>query len=1509
DRVREKPRDRVREAGPDSYHEVDWREREKRRYGDRRPNGRASMSEQADYGDQEYERRKGDTFPRMTRPSKDLEGRIPLPIHEGGCHMGTPKELSYETEREKDRRRYRDMDTQSERERARYKEDLRKKDMRRLGKHEGETQRGKEKEFDSEMKDSKRESYPGIYDHLAVRDRERDRSGREGDRYRQRDREGRYNSREAESFSDRECRVERHRDVERNKKRDTKSEGDSDGDAGKERRRKDDSKHKLYRSEGDSDTQQMMDRMRERDRRREREVVRWRETPRQRERETVYQNQYRDPERDRMRDSRDKRDYSDRDAYLYPTERRYKEKERTRCLEQVEIEEREKRRRRENRETDRSKHRPRAEITTGCDVEDEQNRVIQENVEDRETEVTSNIDKQKVEERKEKEQEGKSVQREEENGESVAVKETNAVKTKPKFRKMWLEPRTGGERKGNSLEEEYIERERAKERYVQRYGAGKTTEEVEDPEREKMSREDRYRELEKAGEFMRGHEEERKTCERETRGKEEQMERENVKDNTEEIDREEERGKGKYCSGENEEGSEGELEGERDRVTSADDGFVTVSSGGDDAEEDNFEDCKEFWDGRVGDDLSGQSKCMQDEIKNQTENENEDHKEKKGPLKVFCVIGQTLPRSKLTDHVDEEATGQHSDQDLQVEANVTHVKEPPEKDGYTEQDVERAMGDLTLSHKQDKDDCDTKREGGRSNEQPTLDVRSLEDQMIPPSESLEKDTQQPEAACDENGTDASETLQGEKEATGDPVEMYISDDPWETSEERKRCSTAPHLTWAKSVVKEILDPGVTAEKEHTRGSVMHVDTQTITRTESKGDTDDWREEKELLEAEVELQGGMETESNEESEDDLLDPSSVRNTVSSEGEAESERGKLGAEKTDRMKEVVLSSSSFRDLGNEARIRRRGIRKTAEKHKEGEEDEGVGRDRRTRIFNESDEDDDELCFTWSELDMRKVTESLSRTRKRNSKFFNSQLYQEYSEVVLNREIQLSHSDSIARSRDPSPIRSSSSPNHSPKLPRRPPPPRPPAPLHPYTLSQENSFKSLVVPQQSINRPPSPRLSISPSSPTLWQDLPGVRTSTEFSKLAEDERRLQEVRFEVVTSEASYCHSLDIVVENFVMSKQLNVLLSSQDKNWLFSRLTDVVDISHSFLSQLEERVESDVLHFTLCDIIIKHCPRFRKVYVPYLTNQSYQDKTYQRLMDGNHEFRRVVEKLERNPVCQRLPLRSFLILPFQRITRLKLLVQNIVKRTASKTKDEALAIKVMKLLEKMIQDSNDSISQMKNIESLVSLNARVDFECRTLPLISQSRRLVREGPTIELRDFSLKQNERSVYLHLFNDYLLVSLRKEGGRFTVIDHAPVSELRVENCRFKLHSLQKNLFRLHMVNQALLLRTDTQADKLRWISALSRPYAEIDFGAVQDFPQVQCIRAYVGQQPDELSLEKADVLLVHEQSTDGWVEGTRLSDRQRGWAPDSHVETIGSDKTKKRNLLDTMKIATAAL
>ncbi|XP_014896256.1 trichohyalin [Poecilia latipinna] len=571
-----------------------------------------------------------------------------------------------------------------------------------------------------------------------------------------------------------------------------------------------------------------------------------------------------------------------------------------------------------------------------------------------------------------------------------------------------------------------------------------------------------------------------------------------------------------------------------------------------------------------------------------------------------------------------------------------------------------------------------------------------------------------------------------------------------------------------------------------------------------------------------------------------------------------------------------------------------------------------------LEEEEEEDDDFDFkddndfkskSWGEAELRNALNS--NIKKNRKSFYNRpQLYQQYNEESQNIEIlRQSRSDTLTVGEG-----NSRSPLPSPPPARRPLPPLPACP-HPHSLSYSvcghSSATTLSLPDrsQSERRASSPSLSVSlTQSSLLWRDLPNVCNNPELMKLTDDQRRLQEVRFEVVTSEASYCRSLDIVVLHFVKNKELGKLLTTQDKNWLFSRLTEVRVISHRFLAKLEERVESDVLQFTVCDIIAQQCRRFRKVYVPYLTNQSYQDATYQRLMNDNPQFKRIVDNLEKSQVCQRLPLRSFLVLPFQRITRIKLLVQNIVKRTTPGTVEAENTIKALTHLERIIQESNDSITEMKTIESLVSLSGKVEFvDCKTLPLISQKRRLVKEGPITQLMDFSLKQTERTIYLHLFNDYLLVSTQKEGGRFTVIDHCPVEDLRTEDFRVKILTLQKNSFRLHLAQNSLLLRTETKSDKLRWISALSRTCPAVDFSTAENLAQMQCIRAYIAQQPDEMSVEKADIILVHQDSGDNWIEGIRLSDQHFGWVPNSHLQVISNDKVKKRNLSDALTLTKA--
>ncbi|XP_020853788.1 rho guanine nucleotide exchange factor 5 [Phascolarctos cinereus] len=518
-------------------------------------------------------------------------------------------------------------------------------------------------------------------------------------------------------------------------------------------------------------------------------------------------------------------------------------------------------------------------------------------------------------------------------------------------------------------------------------------------------------------------------------------------------------------------------------------------------------------------------------------------------------------------------------------------------------------------------------------------------------------------------------------------------------------------------------------------------------------------------------------------------------------------------------------------------------------------------------------------------KKPREVMGTVARRCSKFINSShlLYQEYSDVALNKEIQNQQRlDSLIEGSSPA----------SPRQPRRSP----------------------VTPDSYLQR-----LSIA-SSASLWQDIPRVRNSTMLLSMTHENQKLQEAKFELIMSEASYLRSLHVAVDHFQLSSQLRSTLSNQEHQWLFSRLQDVRDVSTMFLSDLEENFEHDIFTFHVCDVVLTHAPAFRRVYLPYVTNQTYQERTFQSLLNSNSNFREVLEKLESDPICQRLSLKSFLILPFQRITRLKLLLQNILKRTQPGSPEEAEATEAHHALEELIRDCNNNVQRMRRTEELIYLSQKIEFECKIFPLISQSRWLVKSGELTALESsvspgLRRKLATRPVHLHLFNDCLLLSRPREGNRFLVFDHAPFSSVRGEKCEMKLHGPHKNLFRLFLRHNAqgtqaeFLFRTETQSEKLRWISALALPREELDLLECHDSPQVQCLRSYKPRENDELALEKADVVMVTQQSSDGWLEGMRLSDGERGWFPLSHVEFITNSDVRKRNLSEAHRVKTAKL
>ncbi|KAM9801266.1 LOW QUALITY PROTEIN: ephexin-1-like [Neosynchiropus ocellatus] len=460
------------------------------------------------------------------------------------------------------------------------------------------------------------------------------------------------------------------------------------------------------------------------------------------------------------------------------------------------------------------------------------------------------------------------------------------------------------------------------------------------------------------------------------------------------------------------------------------------------------------------------------------------------------------------------------------------------------------------------------------------------------------------------------------------------------------------------------------------------------------------------------------------------------------------------------------------------------------------------------------------------------------------------------------------------------------------------------------------------------------------SLWQNLEAVQASGLLLQLPQREIIMQEAMFELVTSEASYYKSLEILETHFLHNPLLINTLSQHDVHFLFSNIEEVMKASERasaptpvtndqrvpvvvphrrFLMDLEHRIEKSILITDVCDIVYFHAVEHFSVFIKYVINQVYQEKNYRRILEGNQAFREAMATLENHPCVRGLSFTSFLILPFQRITRLKLLVQNILKKAEENSEREVNAIKAHQQLEQIVKECNEGVRKMSRTEELISIEKTLEFKSKSVPIISHSRWLLKKGEVQLMSGPKTTRTMRSrklyqpVYLFLFNNLLLVTKRSSSGdKFQVLDSCTRAMLRTEDLEDQGQMLA-NVFNLKLLeNQEerevnYMLKASSMSDKLRWMCALT-PNRRTRFMSTsahqQDSLQVQCIQSYSSQEPDELSIEMADVLNLLEKTDDGWMMGERLHDSEKGWFPSRLVEEIQSKEVRAQNLREAFRI-----
>ncbi|CAN9511471.1 unnamed protein product [Ophioblennius macclurei] len=443
------------------------------------------------------------------------------------------------------------------------------------------------------------------------------------------------------------------------------------------------------------------------------------------------------------------------------------------------------------------------------------------------------------------------------------------------------------------------------------------------------------------------------------------------------------------------------------------------------------------------------------------------------------------------------------------------------------------------------------------------------------------------------------------------------------------------------------------------------------------------------------------------------------------------------------------------------------------------------------------------------------------------------------------------------------------------------------------------------------------------TSWSQLSVVRKSGLSDLISQEERKRQEAIFEVISSEHSYLHSLEILIRMFKNSAELSEAMTKTEHHHLFSNITDVCESSKKFFKELEERHQQNIVIDDISDIVCKHAQSNFDPYVTYCSNEVYQQRTLQRLVSKNPVFKDVLTRIEAHPDCRNLPMISFLILPMQRITRLPLLMDTICQKTPKDTPAYEECTRTLQAVSKVVRKCNEGARTMERTEMMYTINSQLDFKIKPFPLVSSSRWMVKRGELtafVEENGIFLKRTSRQqVYFFLFNDVLIVTRKKSEESYSVIDYALRDQIWVGPCQPEdinlspvrttssmLSSRQpgaNHLFRLcfrsnHSDEKVpMILGAELLNERARWISALGHNVNNEKNQDRTNAMQVEVIRTYTAKQPDELSLQVADVVLVS-QTVDGWYEGERLRDGERGWFLTECAEPITCQATIERNM-----------
>ncbi|KAL2918190.1 RHO1 GDP-GTP exchange protein 2 [Polyrhizophydium stewartii] len=277
--------------------------------------------------------------------------------------------------------------------------------------------------------------------------------------------------------------------------------------------------------------------------------------------------------------------------------------------------------------------------------------------------------------------------------------------------------------------------------------------------------------------------------------------------------------------------------------------------------------------------------------------------------------------------------------------------------------------------------------------------------------------------------------------------------------------------------------------------------------------------------------------------------------------------------------------------------------------------------------------------------------------------------------------------------------------------------------------------------------------------------------------DERKRQEVIFELINGERDYVKDLESVMRIFMSPISTEDIVPEGRRiefiNGVFLNIAELLRTNKALLLNLVSQQRNLVVSDGIGEAFLGQALSF-EAYIDYGAKQPLAKALLDEEIAVNAKLSDYLDACRSYPELRKLPLTSFLAAPTTRFARYPLLLKEIIKRTPDDNPDKAKMAEAMQMIQTTLTKLNYETGRAENMLRLTNLSRLLlqpEYGNDALRLSDEGRQIIREGKLTLVRR---PNADLEVNVFLF-DHMLVIAKEKDGSFKCVRRAVPLELLV--------------------------------------------------------------------------------------------------------------------------------------